>query len=473
MTEPMKQTRPNVILFTTDQHRGDHLSIAGHPVLETPNLDAMVNHGAYFPNAYTEIPSTTGARRCLLGGQGSYDCGLVGYSSAEWHEPNTVATVLTQSGYHCINVGWRNLHPRRKLYGFHSVICHDLQEGADDYWDWLVERVGPDAFERGHGCDANGWLSRPWHLPEQYHPTNWTTDTALSQIEKSDPTKPVFIWVSHLRPHSPYDPPGFFWNMYIDSELPEAPVGDWAGKFDVSGPGLDRVAWFGRLTGLQNQRMRAGYMGCITHIDYEFGRMLEMLKRYSRSSGRDDWLIVFTADHGDMMGDHCLHRKTYAYEGSARIPFLVQYPSSWDMPSGTFDHVVGLQDVMPTILESCGVSIPSSVTGTSVLNAIRGESWRPFFHGEHSPCYSADEAMHYLTDGKQKYIYFPKSGSEMLFDLSLDRQERTDLSRSAEHADDLKMWRQRLVDKLAPRNDGFSDGKQLLRKNHWSPNVEE
>ena len=86
--------KPNIILFTTDQQRGDHISISGHPVVETPNVDSFVNNGAYFPNAYTEIPSTTGARRCLLSGKGSYDCGLVGYSAAEWHEHNTLARVL-------------------------------------------------------------------------------------------------------------------------------------------------------------------------------------------------------------------------------------------------------------------------------------------------------------------------------------------------------------------------------------------
>ncbi len=160
----MKDHRPHVILFTTDQHRGDHLGIAGHPVLETPNVDAFVQHGAYFPNAYTEIPSTTGARRCLHGGQRSYDCGLIGYSASEWHEPNTLAAVLADAGYHCINVGWRNMHPRRKLYGFHTVIPHDLRDGDDDYWDWLREELGPHAHERTHGVDANGWLGRPWGL---------------------------------------------------------------------------------------------------------------------------------------------------------------------------------------------------------------------------------------------------------------------------------------------------------------------
>ena len=133
----MSLDKPNVILFTTDQHRGDHIGLSGHPVIETPNLDTFVNQGAYFPNAFSEIPSTTGARRCMLAGQSSYACGLVGYSSVEWEVRDTVAQVLADNGYHSINVGWRNLHPRRKLYGFHIVIPHDIREGVDDYWDWL------------------------------------------------------------------------------------------------------------------------------------------------------------------------------------------------------------------------------------------------------------------------------------------------------------------------------------------------
>jgi len=463
---------PNILLFTTDQHRGDHLSIAGHPAIETPNLDELARHGAYFPNAYTEIPSTTGARRCLHGGQGSYACGLVGYSCAEWHEPNTLAHILAQNGYHCLNVGWRNMHPRRKLYGFHHVVCHDLREGSDDYLDWLKEKLGPMAWERGHGSDANGWIGRPWHLEERYHPTNWTHDVALDEVAKADPTKPVFLWLSHLRPHSPYDPPQFFWDMYAERDLPPIPRGKWASGFDVPQPGLERTAWHGRLTDLQYQRMRAGYMGVISHIDYDFGRFLEALGRHCPQRAPRTWLILFTADHGDMQGDHFLLRKTYAYEGSARIPFLIQYPDGMDLPTGTFEQVVGLQDVMPTLLEAAGVQVPTSVTGTSVFEAVRGGKWREFIHGEHSPCYSADVAMHYLTDAKEKYIWFPKSGEEQLFDLVNDRQELHDLSNHPTWQDKLVLWRRRLVSLLARRDDGFSDGKHLLRKETWAPEIE-
>ncbi len=464
--------KPNILLFTTDQHRGDHLGLAGHPLIETPNLDALRNEGAYFPNAYSEIPSTTGARRCLLRGQGSHACGLVGYSSTEWEEEGSLARVLADNGYHCLNVGWRNLHPRRKLYGFHNVICHELDPGNDDYWDWLKANLGPEAWERGHGGGANGWLGRPWHLPEKYHPTNWTTDLALEQIRKSDPTRPVFLWLSHLRPHSPYDPPRFFWDMYIDRELPPIPRGEWAGEYDLPQPGLSRDAWRGRLTDAQYQRMRAGYLGLITHIDYEFGRLSEYLRRYLAGTNRKDWLIIFTADHGDMMGDHFLLRKTYAYEGSARIPFVIKYPDGCKLPTGTFTEVVGLQDVLPTVLDFVGVEVPLGVTGRSVGAAIRGGKWREFLHGEHSPCYSAAAAMHYLTDGREKYIWFPQSGREQFFDLVDDRRELHDLAADPQRAEGVKRWRERLIELLAKRDDGFSDGRRLLRKEHWHPEVE-
>lgn len=459
----MGDDRPNVLLFTTDQQRGDHIGLAGAEV-ETPNLDAFVQQGAYFRNAYSEIPSTTGARRCMLAGQASYVCGLVGYSAADWNERNTVSQVLADNGYHCINVGWRNLHPTRKLFGFHNVICHDLRPGVDDYMDWLNEELGPGVEEGGHGLDPNGWLARPWHLEERFHPTVWTTDMTIRQIERRDPTRPFFIWTSHLRPHSPYDPPRFFWDMYIDRRLPDIPIGDWAARHDVPGP-FEITAWRGRLTPDQDQRMRAAYRATCTHIDYELGRLLQKLKRMSLLQ---DTLVIFVSDHGDMMGDHNLHRKTYAYEGSARIPFVMRYPNGLDLPAGTFDHIVGLQDVMPTILDAAGIKVPGTVTGMSVFDAIRGRRWRTYLHGEHSPAYSDEEAMHYLTDGKRKYIYFPKSGEEQFFDIEQDRRELVNLLADPARRHEVDLWRDRLIRHLAGRGDGFSDGKQLLRKSSWS-----
>ena len=458
----MADDRPNILLITTDQHRGDHLGLAGHPVLDTPEVDSWVQQGAYFPNAYSEIPSTTGARRVLHSGKGSHDCGLIGYSALEWMEPNTLAAVLAEAGYHCINVGWRNMHPRRKLYGFHTVIPHDLRWEADDYWQWLVRQAGPTAHERGHGGDANGWVARPWHLEERLHPTVWTTDVSLEQLAKRDPTRPVFLWCSHMRPHSPYDPPRCFWDMYIERDLPEAPVGDWVRAEDVPPGPPERTAWRARLRPDQLQRMRAGYLGTVTHIDSEISRMLQSLGRYGGLG--DNTLLLFAADHGDMLGDHHFLRKSYAYEGSARIPLLLRYPKGMDVPAGTFEHVAGLQDVMPTILDAAGVEAPDGMTGRSLLSAARGESWRGYLHGEHSPCYSLNTAMQYLTDGRQKYVWLPALGVEQLFDLTKDREELHDLAGDPAHAQNLATWRRRLVEILSARGDGFTDGDKLVKR---------
>ena len=468
----MPDDRPNIILFTTDQHRGDYIGLASDGFVETPNLDAWINQGAYFPNAYTEIPSTTGARRVMHGGQANHTCGAIGYYGGEWLERNVLAQVLADAGYHCINVGWRNMHPRRKLYGFHNVVIHDLREGVDDYMDWLREQVGPDAHEREHGSDANGWLGRPWHLPERLHATNWTVAQTLRQIEHRDPTRPFFVWCSHLRPHSPYDPPQFFWDLYMNKHISVPAVGDWVGSTEAFGdipdpPGIDRRAWKGNLRPEETRRCRAGYMGCITHIDYQLGYLQE---RLSGMNLWDNTVLLFTADHGDMMGDHHLHRKCYAYEGSARIPFVVRYANGMDLPAGTFEQPVGLQDVMPTLLDAVGVGVPDTVTGKSVLDAVRGKPWREFMHGEHSPCYDLKHGMHYLTDGREKYIWYVITGEEQLFDLTRDRGECHDLAKAPAQADRLGVWRDRLVKLLHERGDGFSDGQKLIQRNaHYGP----
>jgi arylsulfatase A-like enzyme len=258
--------------------------------------------------------------------------------------------------------------------------------------------------------------------------------------------------------------------MYVDRELPPIPVGDWATEHDIPNPGLRRQAWRGRLTPQQNQRARAAYMGLCTYIDYQLGRLLESM---ARMGVLHDTMILFTSDHGDMMGDHHLHRKTYAYEGSARIPFLIRYPSGWDLQTGVFSHIVGLQDVMPTLLEAADIPIPNSVTGSSLLRAVRGEPWRSFLHGEHSPCYSLEQAMQYLTDGQEKYIYFPVTGQEQFFDLAHDRQELANLVEQPTCAERVAIWRERLIQLLAERGDGFSDGQQLLvREDGWSAVVQ-
>jgi arylsulfatase A-like enzyme len=185
----------------------------------------------------------------------------------------------------------------------------------------------------------------------------------------------------------------------------------------------------------------------------------------SRQKLLDNTVIVFTSDHGDMLGDHHLWRKTYAYEGSAHIPMIVRLPGSAGKPlHRRCDRPVSLFDIMPTLLDAAGLNIPDSVDGSSMLKLMREPSpeWREYVHGEHSRCYAAHNEMQYVTDGRWKYIWLPQLDREQLFDLAADPGECRDLADHSEYQDRLRYWRERLVAELAPRDLGLTDGERLV-----------
>ena len=457
-------SRPHLLLITTDQQRGDCLGLAGHPMVETPNIDALFSRGAYFPRAYAEVPSSIASRRALMAGQSQTTHGMLGYKDHErWEPAHTLPGVLAAAGYHTYFVGNMHLYPNRKLYGFHHKV---MQEGGepgfvDDYRPWFASRsngVGP----WDHGVDGNSWVARPWHLPESLHATNWTVDEAVRFMDIRDPDVPFFLWVSFTRPHPPCTPPQALFDQYIREELPGPAIGDWAEMNRVDSTGLDPNAWRGELPPRVLHRERAGYYGEITHIDYQLGRLFHEMRRRRVFN---DTFVLFTSDHGEMLGDHYLFRKTYAYEGSARVPFVVRCPSGFDAPARqTSERVVGLMDVMPTLLDAAGAAIPDSVDGLSVLSLLRGrtEGWRPYLHGEHSACYGPTNVMQYLTDGCEKYVWLPALDQEQLFDLRSDPDELHDLARDPAAQPRVKVWRERLVQVLADRGDPLTDGQRLV-----------
>ncbi|MDD0857283.1 sulfatase-like hydrolase/transferase [Arthrobacter alpinus] len=177
----------------------------------------------------------------------------------------------------------------------------------------------------------------------------------------------------------------------------------------------------------------------------------------------EDTIIAFTSDHGEMMGDHHMFRKALPYEGSARVPFIIaDAPSAKDSARGAvMDGVVELRDLMPTLLDLAGVDIPDSVDGKSLAPHVRGEKAagpvRDYLHGEH--VYFAQN-IHWLTDGKVKYVWGSANGVEQLFDLAADPDECHNLAREEASAPLLALWRGRMVESLDGREEGFvQDGK--------------
>jgi arylsulfatase A-like enzyme len=256
-----------------------------------------------------------------------------------------------------------------------------------------------------------------------------------------------------------------YWDMYVDHpHIPKPHVGDWAARYDrkvadVNAPRSHRSEG-------ETRRARAGYYGNITFIDHQIGRFLYEYRKRD-PEGLANTLILFTSDHGDMMGDHHHWRKTYAYEGSARIPFVVSWPSAWgqDLPRGTVrDEPIELRDIMPTLLEAAGVGLPDSVDGSSLLSLARDDAagWRDFVQGEHTSCYDDEHGMQYVTDGREKYVWFHHTGAEQFFDLTADPGECVDLALDPEWQARIDVWRRRLADVNEQRGDPRGQAGRLV-----------
>ena len=462
--------RPNVWLIMTDQQRWDTLGCYGNETIETANLDYIAANGTVFENGYSCTPSCIPARASLLTGQDPWNVGILGMgagqSPAQLLE-NTLPGALAGAGYHTQCVGKMHVHPQRSLQGFHNTILDESSREVDphfesDYMKWFKANRPAEVDRTDHGIGWNSWMARPWHLPEYLHPTAWTAAESIRFLERRDPTKPFFLKTSFARPHSPYDPPQYYFDLYDRKAMPEAVVGDWAAMHDVPVEATNPDAWHGRRRPEEVRRGRVGYYGNINFIDHQIGVVRAHL---ARRRWLDNTIILFISDHGDMLGDHHLWRKTYAYEGSAHIPFLVSLPEQRHEKRGSrSDAPVCLQDIMPTILDACGVEIPETVDGKSVLPLMRGEEtkWREFVHGEHSTCYAAENEMQYLTDGKWKYIWFPRADKEQLFHLQADPYELTDLAAQPQYQNELQRWRERLINELAPRDAGLVENGQLV-----------
>ncbi len=457
--------QPNLILITTDQQRGDCLGCDGHPMVETPYLDWLASRGARFPHAYSAVPSCIAARSILLTGMDQWNLGQLGYvGGKEYDFPHTLPGELAKAGYHTQGVGKMHFYPQRKLHGFHNLVLDESsrREGHNfisDYRLYFEEHKEGAYGYRDHSIDWNSWMARPTHLPEHLHPTYWTAAEGISFLHRRDPTKPFFLWLSFARPHSPYDPPQVYYDQYIHRETPEPYCGDWSECHAVDS--ADPNAWRRCSSPEEIHRARAAYYGSISFIDHQIGRVLDVLRRLGLFHST---LIAFTSDHGDMLGDHYLWRKTYAYEGSARVPFLMSFPSDWSLPRGQVrEDVVELRDIMPTFLAAAGIPIPDTVDGGNLIPLLHenGEEWRDYVHGEHSTCYSAEQGMQYVTDGREKYIWFPHTGQEQFFDLQADPGETRNLVQEPVYEDKVTTWRQRLIRELAKRGDHWTDGQSL------------
>lgn len=472
------KSRPNFIVIHTDQLRADCVGINGHRKgIYTPYIDSIAYQGANFTSAYAACPLCIPQRLSLLTGQLPSHHGLfanigIPYLPLE----TTLPTEMRKGGYQTALVG-RTMHtyPFDLSYGFEYYLPGDPSNSnkeKDAFFTYVRDNSPRDAGGYyGGGPHNNSRAASPYHLSDECHHTKWTTNRALDFLQNRDISRPYVLFVGYYAPHSPHNPPReFFDRLYQRTDLGGPACSEW----DI--PPVSSGNIMARYNTLSEEELRclyAGYYGNISFLDTQVARILEAAMRERNT------YVIFTSDHGDMLGDHYLMQKNRPYQGAVHIPFMIMGPGISD--SQSIDAPIGWHDIMPTLLDLSGLPIPDSVDGRSIVpllhNELPSEPWRTYFHGEccHDFLFDAktrptdnrhnfiyEKGSHYLTDGTMKYIWYTTSGCEQLFNIKTDPGEQQDLSSLASYASELIKWRTLLIKELSGREEGFSNGRSLI-----------
>ncbi len=417
----------NVLCIMVDQWSASLLGCAGHQAIMTPTLDELAKAGTRFTNAYSPTPVCIPARRELMTGTDARAHGDKCFSEKlPMPDFPTMPRVFSDHGYQTFGVGKLHVYPQRDRIGFDDVVL--MEEGRhkdglrqDDYERFLAQR-GFAGLEYMHGMCNNDYLSRSWHLTEETHPTTWMTRQMCETIKRKDPTRPAFWFLSYNHPHPPLAPLEEYLRMYDHVDIDQPYCGDWVE--DAHLPSVYRH--YRALYDFMNtpERIRNGrkaFYALCTHIDHQIRTVIGTIREEGLL---DNTAIVFTCDHGDMLGNHQSWGKNMFYEDSCKIPLLVIPPVGHDgiAVGAVDDRLVELRDVMPTVLDLAGLPIPESVNGLSLTttaakkrDSIYGELWRDA------------RATRMIIQNGYKLIYCPVGNVRQLFCLTDDPHELVNL----------------------------------------------
>lgn len=450
MKEKVKKTdeklKPNVLMICVDHWPGKLLGSAGCDQILTPTLDQLCDNGVLFTEAYSCHPTCIPARRSLMTGTAARTHGdrIFNQTLRMPEGVPTLAETFTQAGYQTAAVGKLHVFPQRNRIGFgDALICeegrHHLGMSKDDFEIYLAEN-GQYGAEMAHGMSVNEYTVRPWHLDEKYHPTYWTTKEMCRTIQRRDPDKPGFWYCSYVAPHPPITPPLEYLEMYRDLEIEEPIVGEWAEEFEKIPYALKNQMNRKRTpTGPKAvESMLKGFYAQCTYVDHQIRLLIGTLWEEGLL---DNTMILFTGDHGDSLGNHNLYGKKEMFESSAKIPMIFIPPAGTEREGLKKNNLVCLRDVMPTLLEACGIDVPDTAEGFDMFTDFP----REYLYGEHDEGHTATRM---IRKGDYKYIYFPTGNISYLFNLVEDPRELLDLSNSPDHADIRHEMEKHLKDEL-------------------------
>jgi len=410
----------NFILITTDQQRFDTIQALGNKHIYTPHLNWLADEGIAFTRCYADSPICMASRATIMTGTHGYTNGLTGNNNKfiPMRERPTLPGVLTANGYQTRAQGKMHFHPMRANYGF---------EHMELPLDYYRSMAGTPHIPKGHGVGENEIEAVISTVDEVHSATHWTVRRSIDFLETRDDTRPFFLWASFAKPHPPFDPCLNYWSLYQNKTLPPPVSGGWSAEPEKAPQGFYSAMYTlnngYRMSEEQKMDSKRAYYACITQIDYNLGLLFARMREMDLLE--NTW-IIFTSDHGDMMGDHGLFAKSVFLEGSAHIPMIVRPPvNSWrtgPLQGRYCDTLVTLADIMPTVLNIAGIDYNIDMDGQNMMDFVDACTDDRVFYGN-----SADTFFTVMKDG-YKYMWARQGDGELLFNMTEDPLEQHDLS---------------------------------------------
>jgi arylsulfatase A-like enzyme len=454
----MPSNRPNVLWICSDQQRYDTLGCYGNGFVETPNVDRLADEGVRFERAYAQNPMCTPSRASFLTGRYPRTVGVPGNGYSLPDDETLLPRRLANESYVCGLAGKLHVRPahpdnevlqggeRRMDDGYADFHwSHDTTHPtpANEYQQWLDE-AGVDYAERPlEDCEY-----ATVGMPPEYHQTTWCARKAEAFIDRTaDRDDPWFYSVNPFDPHHPFVAPDGCLQRYLD-RLEEIPLPDYE-----PGELADKPPWFrdchegayadedlysfAAMDERDHRVVTAAYWAMCDLIDDAVGRLIDALERTGQ---REDTLVIFGSDHGEMLGDHGIYLKgAFFYEQALRVPLVVAWPGEVRTGVET-DALVELVDLAPTLLEAAGIDVPTAMQGESLWPLLTGETdvHRDSVYAEAYDLVPWQEPTDYSTmvrTDEHKLVRHHRSGMGELYDLAADPDERRNRWDDPEYAD--------------------------------------
>ena len=411
-------SQPNVLLLMTDEHNPRITGCYGDPLVKTPTLDSLAATGVRFTTAYCQNPICVPSRVSLVSGKMPSHLNTFGNTANQKYENiTTLADAFVQAGYQAVWFGkthWGN--PRFQETGGGSKNKKAAKAEQNENFGRLPQE------------------SQIAKWPAEKNQEHLTAEEAIAFLEQNKGRK-FFMGVSFVKPHFPFTIQEKYYEMYKGRvSPPRAPEKLITELPEVSKQEREKYK-HAEATSEEIMRTKALYYGMVTYVDEEFGRILKKLDDLGL---RDNTIILYTADHGEMLGDRGIWYKNSFYDGSATIPFIWSFPQA--LPRDKVVHTPAMNmDIFPTLCDLCNLPKPPGLEGSSLLPVLKGSDDGKERYAL-SENYRGGFAGRMIRTTRWKYFFYT-NGDEYLYDMQADPGEELNMIQNPacrKTADELK-----------------------------------